>query len=126
MVAKLITPRGLMLAFNSDREVQRYFEDVSKTVANSDIDSVPKIIDDLEYQAILSDGSLTIDASNNEVKIILKTPGIYKGKTYYIDIKDATNGAFISGIINYTQRDFKMYQNESIILQDNGESWQKK
>jgi hypothetical protein len=119
-------PRELSIFFKSNPAIQKFFEALSRTTPTTQAESDTKIIDDIEYPASSADGSMSMNAANNSVKIVLKTPGIYKGKIYRIDVIDSTNTCVVSGIINNTQQDFQIYVEESIIIQDNGSSWRVK
>ena len=112
--------------FNADREIQRFFETLAFTTPNAQSESNVKIIGSETYSLTSSDGSITIDASLNGVKILLPVPNVYKGKIYRIDVKDSTNKASVSGILNGVDQDFEMFVDESLIIQDNGSSYRVK
>lgn len=115
-----------MLFFNSNFEIQRFFERIAFVIPNSESESNAKIINETEYSLTSADGSITIDASLNSVKIILPEPNVYKGKIYRVDVLDSTHTVLISGTLNDLLQDFEMFADESIIIQDNGTSWRVK
>lgn len=125
-MARVQTPRELMMYFNSNYEIQRFFESLAFAIPNSESESNVKIIGSESFSLTSSEGSITIDASANPVTIILPVPNVYKGKIYRIDVKDATNKVLIDGVLNDLDQQFEMFVDESIIIQDNGSSYRVK
>jgi hypothetical protein len=127
-MTQIKTPRAFNEFFNDNRdmrEIQKWFTDFSRTTPTVISEGTTVIItEDTNQNA--SQAGITIDASLNDVRYYLKAPGVYKGKIYRIDVKDDTNIADISGIINGVDQNFRMYADESIIIQDNGTSWRVK
>ena len=125
-MARVIIPRELSNYFQEDREIQKFFELLAFTTPNSESESNTKIISSETYSLTSFDGSITIDASVNAVRVILPVPNVYKGKIYRIDVKDSTNTVLIDGVLNDLDQQFEMWEDESIIIQDNGSSYRVK
>lgn len=124
----LRTPRAFNEFFNNVqdmREIQLWFSSLAQTTPTTSADSQTRIITiDTEMNASI--GGITIDASANSVTYSFADPGVYKGRTYKIDVKDDTFGAFVYGVLNGTLQTFPLYVEESLIIQDNGSSWRTK
>ena len=121
-------PKAFLSVFNglpNYREIERWFTRWSETTPTVEAEGTTIIItEDTNQNA--SEAGITIDASSNDVRYTLKDPGVYKGRTYRIDVKNSDNTVYINGTINNTVGDFQMYKDESLIIQDNGTSWRVK
>lgn len=118
-------PKAFNAFFNDKRdmrEIQKWFTDFSRTTPTVIAEATTLIITQDTSQTAGIAG-ITIDASASDVRYFLAAPGVYKGKIYRIDVKDDTNVADVSGVINGVDQNFRLYKDESIIIQDNGTSW---
>jgi len=121
-------PKAFLAYFNNKRdmrEIEKWFTSFARTTPTTEAEGTTTIItSDTNQNA--SQAGITIDASLNDVRYFLASPGTYKGRIYRIDVKDSTFVADVSGTINGVDQNFRMYKDESIIIQDNGTSWRVK